>query len=156
MTNSSLPDPSIWQYAIDSGTWSQANPTKKGNLIHRPGAAAYCDAPALNKSYVFEGYAQARSERATQNLTANSDSVFLEGMLEFDTSSASSSSDSSQMILTNITAPQYMPPRMNGAVVHLPIGDKGVVMMVGGQAPTTGLPFGVVVPNANSQATEVS
>lgn len=145
-----IPDPSIWQYGIDTRNWSQANFTKKGNLFHRPGAAAYCDAPTLDRSYAFEGFVQQRSERATTNLTQNSDEIFVEGMLELDTSS------SSQTVLRNITAPQYMPPRMNGALVHLPIGDKGVIVAVGGQAPTTGLPFGVVVPNANAQATEVS
>ena len=60
-----IPESAIWEFDIDSKRWSKLtdfNYTGVGTKIDRPGAAAYCDAPALNKSFVFEGYVQQRSD----------------------------------------------------------------------------------------------
>ena len=60
-----IPESAIWQFDIDSQIWSKFTDFDSidlGNKIDRPGAAAYCDAPSLNKSFVFEGYVQQRSD----------------------------------------------------------------------------------------------
>jgi len=62
-----LPEPAIWQYDINSKTWSESTGTfdlvNTGSKIQRPGAAAYCDAPAINMSFVFQGYVETRSDK---------------------------------------------------------------------------------------------
>lgn len=57
--------PSIWQFDIDSETWSNASDTMisgNGKSLERPGAAAYCDALTLNKSFVFGGQVWRRTD----------------------------------------------------------------------------------------------
>lgn len=73
-------------------------------------------------------------------------------MLALDTSK-----DVSKPTLTNISVPAQMlgqdfGPRMNGASVHVPVGDKGVVVQLGGQIPenTTTTPYGTRVKDANA------
>lgn len=62
-----IPESSIWEFDIDSESWGQATGIGYpgyGQKVERPGAAAYCDAPTLNKSFVFEGHVWRRSELA--------------------------------------------------------------------------------------------
>lgn len=62
-----IPEAEIWEFDIDSEVWSKATDLALVNFKHkvqRPGAAAYCDAPALNKSFLFQGYSEQRSEKA--------------------------------------------------------------------------------------------
>lgn len=71
-------------------------------------------------------------------------------MLTLDTSN-----DVSKPTLTNISVPQKMNgadfgPRMNGAMVHVPVGSKGIVVQVGGQIPTRSTAYGVPVQDANA------
>lgn len=57
--------PSIWAFDIDSETWSNASDTLTigdEKILERPGAAAYCDAPTLNKSFVFGGQVWRRTD----------------------------------------------------------------------------------------------
>lgn len=71
-----IPESSVWQFDIDSQTWSVADDftlVNTGSKIDRPGAAAYCDAPSLNMSFIFEGYVQQRSDKLYSNFTPSSD-----------------------------------------------------------------------------------
>jgi hypothetical protein len=79
----------------------------------------------------------------------------LEGMLSLDTNGLTPSSDSSQAKLTNITVPNYIGPRMNGAMVHVPVGEKGVVVQIGGQTDADPQSFGIGIANANSVGSNV-
>jgi hypothetical protein len=67
-----IPQSAILEFAIDSKTWakSASNPVNTGNEVERPGAANPCDAPSLNKSFIFEGYLQRRSDADYVNYTA--------------------------------------------------------------------------------------
>jgi hypothetical protein len=58
--------PAIWEFDIDKQTFAQSVLTMNdtGVKVERPGAAAYCDAPSLNKNFIFEGYVEARSDPA--------------------------------------------------------------------------------------------
>jgi hypothetical protein len=63
---SRIPQSAIWEFDIDNKTWSKAtgfNLVDAGIKIDRPGAAANCDAPTLNMSFIFEGYVQQRSDQ---------------------------------------------------------------------------------------------
>jgi hypothetical protein len=71
-----IPPPSIWQLDIDSGNWSETEfdlDNAGSSILHRPGAAANCDAPSLNMSFLFEGYLQQRSESDTVKFTQSSE-----------------------------------------------------------------------------------
>jgi hypothetical protein len=46
--------------------------------------------------------------------------------------------------------PSYIGPRMNGAMVHVPVGEKGVIVQIGGQTTQDPTPFGVAITNANA------
>ena len=41
-------------------------------------------------------------------------------------------------------------PRMNGAMVHVPIGDKGIVVFLGGQVTVDPTPYGIPKKGANA------
>lgn len=61
-----IPESAIWEFDIDSQTWSVAADfalVNTGTKVDRPGAAANCDAPSLNMSFIFEGYVQQRSDQ---------------------------------------------------------------------------------------------
>jgi hypothetical protein len=62
-----IPEASIWQFDIDSKTWTQADGqlalVNQPGKVDRQGSAAFCDAPSLNKSYIFEGYVMQRSDK---------------------------------------------------------------------------------------------
>jgi hypothetical protein len=69
--------------------------------------------------------------------------IVLEGMLQLDT-------NTSPPTLTNISVPDYMGPRMNGAMIHVPVGEQGVIVNIGGQTTQNPTPFGVAITNANA------
>jgi hypothetical protein len=69
-------------------------------------------------------------------------------MLQLDTSSAVK-----QPTLTNISVPLQMGdkdfgPRMNGAMVHVPVGKSGVLVQIGGQITVHPTPCGQGIPDA--------
>ncbi|KAL0937221.1 Kelch repeat-containing protein-like protein 2 [Colletotrichum truncatum] len=147
LATNNIPEPAIWEFDIDTERWSKSTDfriSNNGEIVDRPGAAAFCDAPTLRRSYIFEGYTQQRSSRANVPYEASADFRFLEGMLELDTS------DESQPKLTNISVPTYIGPRMNGAMVHVPVGNKGIIVNLGGQTTRDPTPYGVRVPKASS------
>ncbi|KAF6826412.1 hypothetical protein CPLU01_09697 [Colletotrichum plurivorum] len=147
ITNKAMPEPAVWEFDIDAERWAKSEGfevSNNGEIVDRPGAAAFCDAPSLNRSYVFEGYTQMRSGPANAQYAASSDFRFLEGMLELDTA------DASQPKLTNISVPTYIGPRMNGVMVHVPVGDKGIVVNIGGQITRDETAFGVRIPGASA------
>lgn len=39
---------------------------------------------------------------------------------------------------------------MNGAMIHVPVGPKGVIVQIGGQTTQDPTPFGVPIVNANA------
>ena len=63
-------------------------------------------------------------------------------MLQLDT-------NTSPPTLSNISVPTYVGPRMNGAMIHVPVGDKGVIIQIGGQTTINPTPYGVGIPKAN-------
>jgi hypothetical protein len=66
-----------------------------------------------------------------------------EGMLQLD-------STTSPLALMNISVPTYIGPRWNGAMVHIPVSPKGVVVQIAGQTTQDPTPFGVPIVNANA------
>ena len=52
--------------------------------------------------------------------------------------------------LTNISVPTYVGPRMNGAMVHIPVGEKGVVIQIAGQTTENPTAYGIGIENANA------
>ncbi|KAK1700910.1 hypothetical protein BDP55DRAFT_2973 [Colletotrichum godetiae] len=142
-----IPEPAIWEFDVDGESWSKSTDFKvsnNGEIVDRPGAASFCDAPTLNRSYIFEGYVQRRSGPENAAYASSSDFRFLEGMLELDTA------ERSQPRLTNISVPTYVGPRMNGAMVHVPVGEKGIVVNIGGQTTRDPTPFGIRIEGANA------
>lgn len=71
-------------------------------------------------------------------------------MLELDTA------ERSQPKLTNISVPTYVGPRMNGAMVHVPVGEKGIIVNIGGQTTRDPTPFGIRIEGANAGNVNVS
>ncbi|KUI54697.1 hypothetical protein VP1G_02094 [Cytospora mali] len=148
-----VPTPSIWEFDIDTESWNQAMEIDHhgyGQSPERPGAAAYCDSPTLNKSFVFEGHVWRRSDPKYNDYVIGKDMNFLEGMLVLDTSTSVT-----MPILTNISVPVSLDngdhpfgPRMNGAMVHVPVGDMGILVFIGGQTTQNPTPYGTKVPGA--------
>jgi hypothetical protein len=75
ITDAQVPESSIWEFDIDSRTWAKSDFSlvNTGSKIDRPGAANNCDAPLLNRSFIFEGYVQKRSDHDYINYTTNSE-----------------------------------------------------------------------------------
>lgn len=164
-----FPEPAIWEFDVDTERWAKSTDFEVSNndqIVDRPGAAAFCDAPTLNRSYIFEGYTQRRSSPANSQYTPSMDFrckfdtfdsikwsliiIVLEGMLELDTA------DKSQPKLTNISVPTYVGPRMNGAMVHVPVGEKGIIVNIGGQTTRDETELGVRIDDAASGNINVS
>jgi hypothetical protein len=64
--------------------------------------------------------------------------------------------------LTNISVPTSLDggktpfgPRMNGAMVHVPIGKQGILVFIGGQVPIDPTPYGINIKDANAKNTNV-
>ncbi len=74
ITNAQLPESSIREFDIDLQTWAQSalSYVNAGSKVDRPGTPANCDAPSLNRSFVFEGYVQQRSDHDYINYTTSS------------------------------------------------------------------------------------
>ncbi len=69
---SSIPPAAIWEFDIDTQLWTQSTDFQDvdtGKKIDRPGAAAHCDAPTLNQSFIFEGFVQQMSDPDYINYT---------------------------------------------------------------------------------------
>ncbi|KAK0717349.1 hypothetical protein B0T26DRAFT_648075, partial [Lasiosphaeria miniovina] len=153
-----IPLAAVWEFDIDAQTWSEADDlalVDTGAKVQRPGAAASCDVPSLNRSFIFEGYVQQRSDQEYTGFTASSEFKFLEGMLSLDTGG-----DVAKPTLTNISVPQQMDgedlgPRMNGAMVHLAVGKYGVLVQIGGQTASNPTPYGRAIANANAGNTNI-
>ena len=75
----------------------------------------------------------------------------LEGMLQLDTNL-----DNSPPILSNISVPTYIGPRMNGAMIHVPVGDQGVLVLIAGQTTMVPTPYGIGIQNANGGNTNIN
>ena len=75
LTLSQIPESAIWEFDIDDQTWVQSDFSlvNTGSKVDRPGAAANCDAPTLNQSFIFEGYVQQRSDHDYTNYTQSSE-----------------------------------------------------------------------------------
>lgn len=167
--DTSLPESSIWEFDIDARTWAQSNFTNvnTGGKIDRQGAAANCDTLLLNRSFIFEGYVEFRSDHDYFNWTRGAATTFkckilfaisfdsidfypdLEGMLQLDT-------NTSPPTLSNISVPTYIGPRMNGAMVHIPVGEEGILVQVAGQETINPTPYGISIAGANQQNTAIN
>lgn len=72
LPEASIPRAAIWEFDIDTETWTQETDfvnNGTGKKIDRPGAAAHCDAPTLNQSFIFEGFVQQFSDPDYANYT---------------------------------------------------------------------------------------
>ncbi|KAL2064700.1 hypothetical protein VTL71DRAFT_3838 [Oculimacula yallundae] len=141
-----IPPSAIWEFDIDTQLWKQSafNYVSTGSKVERSGAAANCDVPSLNMSFLFEGYVQQRSDAEYTTYERSSTFKFIEGMLQLDT-------NTSPPTLTNISVPTYIGPRMNGAMIHVPVGKKGVLVQIAGQVPQDPTPFGTPILKANEK-----
>lgn len=148
-----VPESAIWELSIDSQTWKQSSFSlvNTGKKVDRPGAANACDAPSLNKSFIFEGYVQHRSDADYANYTVNSEFKFLEGMLQLDTNPTNT-----PPVLSNVSVPTYIGPRMNGAMIHVPVGEQGILVLIGGQTTMVPTPYGIGIQNANAGNTNIN
>lgn len=74
ITDAQLPSSSIWEFDIDAQKWAESAFTyvHTGSKVNRSGAAANCNAPGLNMSFIFEGYVQRRSDTDYKNFTVSS------------------------------------------------------------------------------------
>jgi hypothetical protein len=70
-------------------------------------------------------------------------------MLELDT-------NTSPPTLTNVSVPTYIGQRMNGAMIHIPVGKEGVIVQIAGQEPQFLTEFGVQVVGANGKNTNIN
>ena len=59
-------------------------------------------------------------------------------------------------VLSNISVPSYIGPRMNGAMIHVPVGAQGVLVLIGGQTTVNPTPYGVGIPDANAGNTNIN
>lgn len=82
----------------------------------------------------------------------------VEGMLMLDASSAVA-----EPTLTNISVPTSLDngthpfgPRLNGAMVHVPSGGRGILVLIGGQIPQNPTDYGMQIPNAAQHNVMVS
>lgn len=136
-----------WEFDIDSETWTQETDfinNGTGKKIDRPGVAAHCDAPTLNQSFIFEGFVQQFSDPDYANYILYDTFKYLEGMLRLDTSQPQAS------VLTNLSISTFLQLRTDGAMIHVPVGPKGILVLIGGQTtlnPNT--PWGVPVAGAS-------
>ncbi|KAE9364056.1 hypothetical protein N431DRAFT_489847 [Stipitochalara longipes BDJ] len=148
-----VPESAIWELSIDSYSWEKSSFTvvNTGSKIDRPGAANACDAPSLNKSFIFEGYVQKRSDADYANYTVNSEFKYLEGMLQLDTNPSNT-----PPVLSNVSVPSYIGPRMNGAMIYVPVGSQGVLVLIGGQTTDNPTPYGIGIQNANAGNTNIN
>lgn len=70
--------------------------------------------------------------------------------------------DVTSSTLTNVSVPVSpdgggsFGPRMNGAVVHVPVGDQGVLVFIGGQTTQNPTAYGVQIPDAAHENVMVS
>ena len=72
-------------------------------------------------------------------------------MLQLDTNIANT-----QPVLSNISVGSYIGPRMNGAMIHVPVGSQGVLVLIGGQTTVNPTPYGVGIPDANAGNTNIN
>lgn len=143
----SIPKAAIWEFDLDTELWSEPEDFQlvdTGKKIDRPGAAAHCDAPTLNQSFIFEGFVQQMFDPDYENYTLYDTYKFIEGMLRLDTSEPESP------ILTNILIPTFLRPRLDGSMIHVPIGEKGILVLIGGQTTSNlDTPWGQPVKHAS-------
>lgn len=60
---------------------------------------------------------------------------YSEGMLQLDTTT-------SPPTLTSISVTDYIGPRINGAIVHVPVSDHGIIVSIVGRSSIILLPIG--------------
>ncbi len=53
-------------------------------------------------------------------------------------------------VLSNVSVPTYIGPRMNGAMIHVPVGDQGILVLIGGQTTMVPTPYGIRIQNSNA------
>ncbi|TLD09740.1 hypothetical protein PspLS_11400 [Pyricularia sp. CBS 133598] len=152
-----VPSSGIWEFDIVSERWTKADDgfdkRNTGDKIERQGAASYCDAPSLGVSFLFEGYVQQRSDKDYANYAPSTDFKYISGMLALDTSEGLE-----KPRLTNISTPRsldgdktHFGPRMSGGMVHIPVGEKGILVQLGGHTTEDYPQYGNKVSGANTK-----
>ena len=59
-------------------------------------------------------------------------------------------------VLSNVSVPTYIGPRMNGAMIHVPVGEQGILVLIGGQTTMVPTPYGIGIQNANAGNTNIN
>jgi hypothetical protein len=72
-------------------------------------------------------------------------------MLQLDTNPSNT-----PPVLSNVSVPTYIGPRMNGAMIHVPVGDQGILVLIGGQMTDVPTPYGIGIQNANAGNTNIN
>ena len=60
-----IPEAELWEFDVVKKEWTRSTDLviKNRGKLQRPGAAAYCDASSVNRSYLFQGYVEQRSDK---------------------------------------------------------------------------------------------
>jgi hypothetical protein len=45
---------------------------------------------------------------------------------------------------------------MNGAMIHVPVGEQGILVLIGGQTTMVPTPYGIGIQNANAGNTNIN
>jgi len=60
-----IPEAELWEFDVVKKEWTRPTDLviKNRGKLQRPGAAAYCDTSSVNRSYLFQGYVEQRSDK---------------------------------------------------------------------------------------------
>ncbi|KAE8313114.1 hypothetical protein BDV41DRAFT_564630 [Aspergillus transmontanensis] len=111
-------DQGLWTYTIADGSWKLQQTSIKPVRLQ---GGAYVDAPQIQAAYWVGGF----QNRDTTPAITDSTVDYATGMIQFNTTTGT---------FTQLDAP--FTPVQQGALVYLPIGEKGVLVFVGGEVPS--------------------
>ncbi|KAL2863953.1 putative cell wall anchored protein [Aspergillus lucknowensis] len=111
-------DDGVWTYTVSDGTWElQQTSVKPVRLSY----GAHVDVPEIQAAYWIGGY---QSSDTTLSITDDT-KVYATGMIQFNTTTQE---------FSLLDAP--FTPVQEGALVHIPVGELGVLVYFGGEVPS--------------------
>lgn len=111
-------DQGLWTYTIADGSWQLQQTSIKPVRLQ---GGAYVDAPQIQAAYWVGGYQDSDTTPAITDKTVD----YATGMIQFNTTTGT---------FTQLDAP--FTPVQQGALVYLPVGEKGILVFVGGEVPS--------------------
>ncbi|KAB8264201.1 hypothetical protein BDV32DRAFT_135551 [Aspergillus pseudonomiae] len=111
-------DQGLWTYTIADGSWKLQQTSIKPVRLQ---GGAYVDAPQIQAAYWVGGYQDSDTTPAITDKTVD----YATGMIQFNTTTGT---------FTQFDAP--FTPVQQGALVYLPVGEKGILVFVGGEVPS--------------------